>query len=96
MKNITGEDIRDGIIYLLLGFITLLFIGCREEKIKTRDLIFIIDEKVILNKENFYLKSKDTIISVNPNDYMRYNMNDTIIFEIDTEGFWKGYLKLKK
>ena len=89
------KDIKNGIIYFLLGIITLCFISCKQKENKSKIIKFVLIEKPILG-DQYYLKSKHTILCVNPNDYIRYNIKDTIVFKVYTEGFWKGIYYLNK
>lgn len=82
----------------LLPFLLLLLLSCTD-KTPTRNLDFIVEEKMMLPDQNrkpeYFLKSKDTLITVDNYDYAKYKPGDTIFFEIPIKGFFKGTLFIR-
>lgn len=78
------------LIIIFIGFLT----GCNETNIESENVDFVVTDKINFH-DRFYLNSKDTVLSVHPNDYMRYDVGDTIRFKKDKSGFFKGTLFLR-
>ena len=74
---------------VILIIALLLLLSCEKKEVEVENIDFVVIEKPTLG-DRYYLKSKDTIVSVNPDDYMRYNVGDTLKFQTDKTGFFRG------
>lgn len=76
----------------IIAILIIILIGsCKDKEPKLRKMNFIVAGKVeIVNNRggiDYFLKSNDTILEVSTEQFVRYNLGDTLKLEILTEDF---------
>lgn len=84
-------------LFLIFIFFCFIYLISEAEvpEVEKRNIDFIVSFKTTQG-DRYYIQGNDTILNVHPDDYMRYNIGDTIKFQTDKTGFFRGTWFLRK